>query len=246
MNFSFDQKKENNLTEDLNFLNSIVIIYGKKQSGKTYLIKNIYKLIENQIDEIYVFTNPTINDYKKITNSIYDDYRLIEDIINHSKTSKNIKKLIIIDDLPHMNNLLNSLIEIFHNGKNFNITLLIATSCIFSIKQSYRSQIDYVFINNDYYYSEHQKMFDYFFGMYSSLNEFINDLKKLSLYGFLVTNKLVTLKISTKKIDNFRFIETKIFDKNDSISNENKTKIALEKVNNIIESLIEIRELLDK
>lgn len=267
MDFSFDHKKENTpmpvvsndeFTEEyienpneqqdpefFQFLNSKILIFGKRGSGKTTLIKDIYRKLQNEIDEVHVFNQPKsqTSDYADITDAIYDDFSLLEDFPEHCQKNPNSKKLLILENHCNIKQL--SVIEdIIFNG--LNVTLIIVCQYPMGMKPEYRVQFDYVFTAYDDSYSNKQRLYNYYFGMFPSLAMFCQILDSLKKYQFVCSKNTEPTSVTVYKPEVptlYKFIQTNLVQK--GISQTNKKILLMKQVNETIESLIKMRDLLN-
>lgn len=234
MDFSLNHQKETNL---INFLNSKILIIGRRGTGKTTLVRNIYGLIQNDIDEIHVFSNVTSH-YTDITNAIYTDYSLLLGFAEYCKHHRDNHKLLIVENLCDKKQF-DMLNEFIFNGTAYNVTLIITLQTPNGFKSLERDMFNYVFTAQENFYSNRQKIHGYYFGMYKTLNEFNESMDNLDEFEFLVSiYHKVFMKYKTTLDTTVHFKHTHLIEK----QHHNDKEIFINKMNNIIESLIELRD----
>ena len=246
MDFSFDQKNENTPTpipnkaaKPANFLNSKTLIIGKRGTGKTTTVRDIYKQIQNELNEVHIFSNGSESSlYEDISNAIYTDFTLLEDFTYYCKTNQS-NKLLIIENICDGKQL-NLLEEVLYKNRSMNVTVIITAQYSIGIKAEYRAQFDYVFAANEDFYSSKQRLYQHYFGMYPTLAMFCQILDSLDKFQFLCSNGEIYQPMSSHLVEDYRFIQTKTIEK----GNNKKTRL-IKQVNETIESLIKMRDLLN-
>ena len=241
-----EQLQVTRTNEEFAFLNSKILIIGKRGSGKTTLIKDIYRQLQNDLDEVHVFNQPKLEaPYHEITNAVYSDFSLLEDIVEYCRKNPSKKKLLILENHCDKKQL-NILDDIFYNGRFMNVTLVIACQYAPPMKPEHRYQLDYIFVANDDFYSNKQKLYTYYFGMFPNLAMFCQIMDSLEQFQFLCTinrkqTRVIKYKPEIAKV--YRFIETQLVEK--GTSSANKKVQLIKQVNVTIESLIKMRDLLE-
>lgn len=132
--------------------NSIILIIGRRNSGKTILIKNIIKYKKN-IDLCTIF------DPKQKNNNEYNDliipnikyYKYDENIIFNELKNNSEKQLIIFDNalLYSKKELLLICEKIILNNKINNTSFILSMSTTLTNSSVLIENIDYIFIFND-------------------------------------------------------------------------------------------------
>lgn len=180
--------------------NSIILIIGKKNSGKTILIKNIIKY--KKIIDLCTIFNPKQENNNKYNN--YNDliipnikyYKYDENIIFNSLKNNLEKQLIIFDDALLYSKKESSLIfeKIIINNKINNTSFILSMSTTFTNSSILIENIDYIFIFNDHnilyirniYYKYAIKIFSTF----ELFNEMFQLITK-NLYSCMVISKIL-------------------------------------------------------
>lgn len=178
---------------------SYIILYGKKNSGKSNFIKwfilNYYK----RYSYIYVFTATKFNDF--YTNFLPSKYIInakdatdgITQIMEHQKSIRKQNKhcLIVLDDILGVINFEKEGAlwkELFSTSRHYNISLIISTQFPTAVTPLMRSNTDYaVFYNQSSMSSLHTLAEEY--NHFDNQKEFIKMIKdKTKDYGIVVYN----------------------------------------------------------
>lgn len=191
------------------YLNSKILIIGKKESGKTSLVRDIYQKIQNEINEVHVFSN-VASSYSDITNAIYDDFHLISDFLAHCYYKQDTNKLVIIENLLDVNQI-KMIEDLLYKGKNYNMTIIVTMQYPFIMMPEHRNQFNYLFTSYYDFIADQKRIHDYYFYMYQSFEYFQSILAKLADYQFLgvkVQSSPYVVPYKPKLHSNLRFIQT--------------------------------------
>lgn len=259
MDFPFDHKKENTPIgieqyyhvnheqhqqhSQFDFLNSKTLIIGKRETGKTSLVRDLYKKIQNDIHEVHIFSNVT-SSYLDISNAIYSNFSLLEDFAEHCKKYHDLKKLLIIENVIDSKQL-NLLEEVLYNGRFMNVTLIVTVQHPLVMKAEYRAQFDYIFAANDDFYSTKQRLYTYYFGMFPTLQIFSETLDSLQQFQFLCSKNVsppYVTKYKPQLHTDVKFIQTQLIEK--GMNKNNKKNQLIKQINETLESLIKVRDML--
>jgi GTPase SAR1 family protein len=181
--------------------NPVILIVGKRDSGKTTLCNAImehYSDIQNKIiispSEKYAlfYTERYPSEY------IYTDYndeicknviRMQIDRKNRNFENDKLKLLLVIDD-ANIHDILHKqhLCELLDNRINYNVTVIITCSYFHNIPYKLRHNIGYIFSLHTDDEMEQKKIHEY----YTNMNLPFNDFQKIFLditknYGTIVT-----------------------------------------------------------
>ncbi|QKF94580.1 VV A32-like packaging ATPase [Fadolivirus algeromassiliense] len=234
MDFSFNHNKENNLVD---FLNSKILIIGKRGTGKTNVVRSLYSYIQNNIDEIHVFSNVT-SFYTDITNAIYNDYSLLTEFAEYCQHHHDTHKLLIVENLCEKKQF-ELLDEFLYNGSAYNVTLIVTLQTPTGFKPLERDMFNYVFTAQENFYSNRQKLHSYYFGMYPTLNQFNESMDHLVEFEFLVSiHRKTVMKFKADIENHVQYKHTHQIEK----IHHNDKEIFVKKMNHIIELLIELRD----
>lgn len=118
----------------------------KRRTGKTTLVQDeIYRLLRDQIDQLYVVTDNHESDYDEMTSRIYplDSLDQISQEIRfgESKRSSGVlgHTLVIIDEVYEPNLFKNSeLLDLWFHARSLNVTIVVVTYTIRGITSSLR------------------------------------------------------------------------------------------------------------
>jgi predicted AAA+ superfamily ATPase len=188
-NFNFDTIKS---------VPSIVII-GKRGTGKTTLVKNIYDQFSDKArDFIVICSNrgdlnhkSNAEYYKKLDKfKIFKKYSddLIENILSEQKERKNkndnSKVFLVLDDcLTDKGDWPKSQIffELVFNSRVYNIILIITTQYASNISPAHRENLDYVFLLTDDVINNHRKLYKYYGEIFPNFKLFTDTFREMTI-----------------------------------------------------------------
>ena len=196
--------------------NSYLII-GKRDCGKTYLIKNIIsQYAENDlIGDVYIFTHNNnnfddiVNDNKYIVqiNNINELNGYLEKIISNqviliNNNEKNIKNtLIIFDDVWFINS--KKINDIIKNMRHYKIKFICSIQFPIKFSPEIRCSFDYVCCFKDAVLSNLKRMYEHYFGLIP-FKTFQEIMYMLNSYNCLIVSQCnYTSSDITKKL--FRY-----------------------------------------
>ncbi|ARF09939.1 P-loop NTPase domain protein [Indivirus ILV1] len=208
-----DNQDNIQLDNTFRYLNSNILILGKKDSGKTSLVRDIYEKIQNSINEVHVFSNVS-SSYLDITNAIYNDFNLIDDLLQKCQQTKHVNKLIIIENVIDDNkiNQIDLIVNLLCKSKNYNLTIIITMQYPIVIDLEYRNKFNYIFTSYYDFLADQKKIHDFYYYMYQSFLYFVNVLKTLKEHEFLgvkIQSSPYVISYTPKIHMNLRFIPTK-------------------------------------
>ena len=215
---------------------------GGKESGKTTLVRDIYTEIQNQIDEVHVFSNVSSN-YTDITNAIYDDFNMLHNFCISAKEHLDTRKLLIIENIIDKNQL-NLLEELLFNGQHYNVTLIVTLQHPLIMPPQFKYQFNYIFASFYDFISDQQKLYTHYFDMFISLENFQRIFSTLQTFEFLgvkMQSSPYVIKYKPKMHTNLRFIPTTIRTK---VHVDEKNKNIIKQIDHIITSLNKLKEIL--
>lgn len=227
------------------YLNTNILIIGTKESGKTCLVRDIYRKIQSEINEVHVFSNVT-SCYSDITNAIYNDYSLLNSFVLHNNSNKN--KLVIIENLIDKEQI-KKLDELLYHGKHYNITTIITISNPMVMIPEFRNQFSYVFTSSYDFYSDQKKLHDYYFYMYHSFDYFREQILKLQKYEFLgvkIQSSPYAIVFKPELHTDLRFIPTNKYYGELNNSKEELLNDVINIVGDMVESLNKLTDILKK
>jgi hypothetical protein len=173
---------------------SVVVFIGKRNTGKSYCMKDILSYHKDLPVGIVISPTETANNYfeKFVPNMlIYDEYepaiikRFLERQININKQKNDqLKKygsseidnraFLILDDClydkswPTDKNIR----SIFMNGRHYKIFFLITMQYCLGLPPILRANIDYVFIFKNNLIKEREKIYNHYAGVFNDFNTF--------------------------------------------------------------------------
>jgi hypothetical protein len=174
--------------------NSSIAVVGKRATGKTFLIGYIAEiLLNNKVDECIVVSLPTYNHtefYSNLGVTICEyNNTLIENILK--KQEQESKKLLLVfEDSVHDNefNMDKVLNELFFSHKQYGISLIYSTQrADDSLKLGFG--FDYVILARENYISEQKRLYNFFGGMFPTLDLFKETFCQLTQdYNMMLIN----------------------------------------------------------
>lgn len=175
--------------------NRMVLFVGKKGSGKTTLILDVFYHLRDRYDVVFGLAGTSASEdlFKKFIPESFIFPAKSEVIVNIVKMANilaNKKKcrkfLIVLDDILACSsdnkkskassnaNLLDHPIfkEIAYNGRHLNITIAISIQYCMALKIQLRSQVDYCFVFQEMIKANRKRLYEYFFGVFDSYEIF--------------------------------------------------------------------------
>jgi energy-coupling factor transporter ATP-binding protein EcfA2 len=186
----------------------MIIFVGKKGSGKSTLMKDIFYHLRHRYDMVVALagTQPAADMFREFIPEalVYDkiDISVAEKLVQYSRimvAKKNPRNvLLLMDDClgytgtKDKNPLEHAVFrEIAFNQRHLNLTFAVSLQYCMSIKPNLRTQIDYAFVFQDTNRNNRHKLWEYFFGMFEDLDSFTKTLQKCTNnYGCLVLDNV--------------------------------------------------------
>jgi hypothetical protein len=172
----------------------VIVIIGKRNTGKSYLIKDLlYYQQDIPIATIMSATESGNGYYSKFVPKIFihDEYQstLIEkvlrrqkitlkqynrDIDAYKKSSSDPRTLVLLDDCLYDNTWARDKLMrcLFMNGRHWQVMLIISMQAPLGIPPQLRSNIDYVFILRENILKERRKIYENYAGMFPTFEAF--------------------------------------------------------------------------
>lgn len=170
--------------------NPVILIVGKRGSGKTVLLKDITRHLRKRFDVCVAVagtmaSSEMFQDFVP-SSFIYDrvDTDVIVKMVDLAKVCKNHRKprefLLMMDDCMGKKGLLKNNVfrDIHMNGRNFGFTEILSVQYVMDMETDLRSQVDYVFVFQENIRANRERLWKYFFGMFDTFDEFTTTLKK--------------------------------------------------------------------
>lgn len=162
----------------------IILVIGKRGTGKSVLLRDIMYRLRKRIDIAFAMS-PTLDTIKMFEeclpkSHVFDDYSLeqVQNIMKQMKALKEENKhrsgLLVLDDCMFDKKIMKSteMREIHMNGRHFNLYFINSMQYVMDMGPDLRSQVDYLFVLKENVISNRQKIHKYFFGMFQDYDEF--------------------------------------------------------------------------
>lgn len=170
-------------------INRIIVVVGKRGSGKTILLQDIVYRIHKRFDVVVALTGTeasreAFREYIPDSFIHHVDVNKVIKTVDLSKTLRKCGKprefLLILDDFLDQKSILDEDVfrEIGYNGRHLNITLVLSLQYMMEMKPHLRSQVDYVFAFHENNLSNRKRLWQYFFGVFDDLESFSRTLEK--------------------------------------------------------------------
>ena len=170
----------------------IIMVVGRRGSGKSTLIEDILCNIKSNFD-FAIAMSPTEESLGMFRRHIpeaciYEGYNAakIEEIVNMQKQlcldGRHRSVLICLDDCMYDRTIMRSKVmrEIHFNGRHLKLTLITAVQYLVDIPCELRTQVDYVISLKENILTNKQKLHKYYFGVFESFDSFCRTLEKVT------------------------------------------------------------------
>lgn len=170
--------------------NRVILIIGKRGTGKSTLVKDISFNLRNRVDTGFAIS-PTFDTQMMFEDflpksHIFNEYSLeiIKNIISCMGSLKEQGKkrcvTVAMDDCMFDKGILKTreMREIHMNGRHLNLWFINSVQYLMDIGPDLRSQIDYVFCLKENIASNKKKLHQYFFGVFEKYEQFAMVLDK--------------------------------------------------------------------
>ena len=184
--------------------NPVILIVGKRGSGKTVLVKDIVRHLKNRFDIAVAIagTSASAEMFQEFIPDalIYNTVQthVIEKMVDLAKVVKDHNKkrefLLLMDDCMYVKGLMRNGVfrEIHMNGRNFGFSEIISAQYVMDMETDLRSQVDYVFVFQENIRANRERLWKYFFGIFDTFEEFSTTLRKCTQnYECLVIDQRV-------------------------------------------------------
>uniref|UniRef100_A0A6C0CXD4 Uncharacterized protein n=1 Tax=viral metagenome TaxID=1070528 RepID=A0A6C0CXD4_9ZZZZ len=173
----------NKITSD-----KVVVLIGKRNTGKSYLVKDILYHHQNiPVGQAISGTEAANEFYGSIIPKVFihEEYtaQIIQNIIKRQKLM--VEKLkqnpnmdprvfLILDDCLYDNSWTKNtdIRSIFMNGRHYKILFLLTMQYALGIPPNLRTNIDYVFILRENYVSNRKRLYEHYAGMFPTFDMF--------------------------------------------------------------------------
>lgn len=167
----------------------VVVLIGKRKSGKTFIVKNI--LYQNRNTPVGTIISPTESANKFFSNMvpslfIHDEYtpELIANVMkrqkmvtkryNSGETDIDRRAFLIMDDCLYDNAWKKdkNIRSIFMNGRHYKMLFILTMQYSLGIGPSLRGQCDFIFILRENIISNRKRLYDHYAGFFPSFEAF--------------------------------------------------------------------------
>ena len=176
----FDLKR---ITQD-----SVVVLIGKRNTGKSFLCKDILYHHQNiPVGQVISGTESANEFYSEIVPNIFihGEYKtqIIQNllkrqkiIINKLKENPNMdpRSFLILDDCLYDTSWTKdvNMRYLFMNGRHYKILFILTMQFALGIPPSFRTNIDYIFILRENYQSNRKRLYEHYAGMFPTFEMF--------------------------------------------------------------------------
>jgi len=247
--------EQTHIDNTFRYLNSKILIIGKRESGKTSLVRDIYQKIQNELSEVHVFSNVT-SCYSDITHAIYDDFNLLHDFLAHCHDRPDINKLVIIENVINREQI-KLLEDLLFRARHYNVTLIVTIQHPIAMMPEHKNQFNYIFTAYHDFVADQKTLHDIYFYMYPSFDYFqqqLNKLKEFEFMGVKIQSSPYVIVHKPNLHTKLRFIQTQKINNNSetqkiNINNRNdKTELdqMVDIIGDMIASLSRLTNLVEK
>lgn len=159
------------------------LIIGPRSTGKTTLLKDLLYHTHKRYNN--PFSACATKESFEMMQDIFPPQMIYGDGYNFEAADNYVElcvkycnldksNIMVLDDCMYSAKVMKTETQkkIHMNGRHYNITLFNCAQYIMSLPPDIRSNIDYVFCLKDLTQSNQRKLYEYFFGMFSSFKEF--------------------------------------------------------------------------
>lgn len=164
--------------------NTIILLVGKRGTGKSTLLADLCYHLRNKVD-FAVAMSPTEDTNQALAefvprSTIYGDYdvsaveRIMEMQRDMWRAGRGYECLLILDDCCYDKKILKSKVirEIFMNGRHRRMTLILSAQYVMDLPPDLRTQVDYVFALRENVRQNRERLHKQFFGFFDSYRDF--------------------------------------------------------------------------
>ncbi len=222
------------------------LVLGKRATGKTFFVLNdIYPRISDEIEDIFVISEPVDEQYKKITNNIYSVNKLDQIIKSYDNLEKKYSKKLLIVDISdyrnlNKNNKFSNLVSI-HTHINLNIILILQSSV--GMDPITRNSINNLYMAYESSNGEIKRNYEYFGKSYPDFKSFSDSIEYIQGQEFLhmkYPDKPAQYMRAHKQIK-LKYIQSDELEDSEDIPELNEV---VSEINQLINQLVGIRNRL--
>jgi hypothetical protein len=169
---------------------SVVVLIGKRNTGKSFLTKNI--LYQNRslpvgtvisgtegANQFYSCIVPPIFIHEEytaliISNILKRQKMMMKRIHSHTNTNIDPRAFLILDDCLYDNSWQKdkNIRSCFMNGRHYKLLFILTMQFALGIPPNLRTNVDYVFILRENIYSNRKRLYDHYAGMFPTFEMF--------------------------------------------------------------------------
>lgn len=172
--------------------NFIMVVIGKRRSGKTVLLRDLMFRHRHRFDQVVALSNTEASkeafmEYVPKCFIYPVNIQHVIDTVNMARTLREEGRpreiLLIMDDCMGQEKIFRHPIfqDIAYNGRNFNFTLVISLQYCMDLPTNLRSQIDYCFAFQETNRANKRRLYEYFFGVFDNLPAFEKTLNQCTV-----------------------------------------------------------------
>ena len=167
---------------------SIIVLLGKRNSGKTWLVRDLMRGLKHKVD-IGLLFSPTLSTQKEFSSffpksfmhSDFDEGKLNALIDAQKKANvrgRKLRSVIILDDCLYDKKVSNckAMKELAFNGRHLPATVFITVQYLTSLSPAVRSNADLVFAMRENNMGSRKKLHESFFGGFQYYSSFASVL----------------------------------------------------------------------
>ena len=166
----------------------VVVLIGKRETGKSYLCKDIlYHHSNIPVGQVISGTEAANEFYSKMVPKlfIHEEYQapIIQNILKRQRmmldkwkanNSIDPRAFLVLDDCLYDNTWTKdkNVRSLFMNGRHFKILFIITMQYALGIPPNLRTNIDYIFILRENYMSNRKRLYEHYAGMFPNFEMF--------------------------------------------------------------------------
>jgi len=168
---------------------SVVVLIGKRDTGKSFLCKDILYHHQNiPVGQVISGTEGANHFYSKmipklfihnewdpqIVQNMIKRQKMLLEKINDGNTNIDPRSFLILDDCLYDNTWAKDkyMRSVFMNGRHFKILFLLTMQYALGIPPNLRTNIDFIFILRENYVSNRKRLYEHYAGMFPSFEMF--------------------------------------------------------------------------
>jgi hypothetical protein len=187
----------------------VVAIYGKRQSGKSTLVKDILQHVgsiptgtiicpSEKANEFYSTIIPPVAIHTEYSKTVLDKFverqkciahKHVKEIDKYGRSSVDPHAFIVLDECVYDNSWTrdSNINFLFMNSRHLEMLVMFTMQYYLSISPSLRTNIDYIFILKDNNQSNRKKLYEYYAGVFPNFDTFCEFMNQCTEnYGCLV------------------------------------------------------------